>query len=346
MKIYAYACITTGCKEYHSYDRLSVTRTVNEIVKMFEAKFFPADREKDFAIDGFDKTANLFVDVLLYSNKHRTKLHKLIDFIGNEGAIILIDTLSAFGSAEEIKKYYDIFAERNIYVLHPDYNRCSGLSEYSTACYALCPRPADEINRAYYLINTLTDDDIKDNRGRSPAEFSNGFKAAYWYYEAYQIPENIAVLMSGHLKTAFHNIAKRYEYSGDYWDDADEWGKKLNIADIPKRYGKLPDRFHELSELIATHSSPFDSLTETEQTELIDNLCIKLRIPTIHPLNYHRFVLREKFGGRGVLKMFKNPNEDLIFHFQKFVGDDYDHPLNPPNKFWDKYQRNNQPFDV
>lgn len=324
----AYASIRTGSKDNRNYNNLTHTRTYKEIFNRFQSMFFNVIDEKDFSITSYDKNATLYVDVLLYGDNKHVKLDAIINeaIVTNKEIGILVTNINAFGSVQQIKDYYRLFLQNNIYVLCPDYNRLSGLSEYSTCDFSFNKLSFQQIEKVMQRIEMLTDDDLKENRGRTPSDYTDTFQAAYWLYESYQIPEKIAVSMSGHLKTAFHYKAANYELSGDFPVGMQRFAPQ-NIATIPKRYGKLPPKFHEISEKIENQKQPLESI--------MDDVCIELHIPTLHPVNYLRFKLREELAGQGILKQYNNPNHDLIKKYQQYVDSG-----NDPTTFWNAYNKN------
>ena len=321
----AYASIRTGCKDNKDYSHLTQTRTYKEIHNHFQSMFFDVVEEKNFSIDGYDKNATLYVDVLLYGSDKHIKLDAIIhDAISsNEKIGILVTNINSFGNASQIKSYYHIFQQHNIYILCPDYNRLNGLSEYSTCDYSFAPLPAVQIAKVMQRIDSLSDNDLKENRGRTPSDYTDSFQAAYWLYESYQIPEKIAVAMSGHLKTAFHYKAANYELSGDFAVGLQRFAPP-NIASIPKRYGKLPLKFHEIATLIDAKQQPVESI--------MDEICIDLHVPSIHPVNFMRFKLREELAGQSILKQYNNPDHYFIKKFKEYMDDGGD-----PTCFWNIY---------
>ena len=324
----AYASIRTGSKDNRNYNNLIHTRTYKEIFNRFQSMFFNVIDEKNFSITSYDKSATLYVDVLLYANHKHIKLDEIInEAISTQREIgILVTNISAFGSVQQIKDYYRQFMQNNIYVLCPDYNRLNGLSEYSTCDFSFNKLTTQQIEKVMQRIDLLTDDDLKENRGRTPSDYTDAFQAAYWLYESYQIPEKIATSMSGHLKTAFHYKAANYELSGDFAVGMQRFAPP-NIAAIPKRYGKLPQKFQEIDAKIEGQNQPLESI--------MDDICIDLHIPTLHPINYLRFKLREELVGQSILKQYNNPNHNLIKQFQQYID-----AGNDPTTFWDAYHCN------
>jgi hypothetical protein len=329
-KMYAYSCIKTGNKENKNFSQLSQTETYQNIAKTFSSHMFHTVLEKNYSIKGFDESATVFVDVLMYRDTERYKLNRIIQASNPYDTVLFILDINVFGSAEEIKATYRKFKEYKIHILCPDHNRLSGLSEYSTCGYDFEPLSSRETNRAYALVNALTDADLKDNRGR-PSTYSTDFEFSYWLYESYQIPEDIAILMAGQKKTAFHYKAVNYESSGVYENGMRRFAAKWSMESIPKRYMKLPSKFDELSARIENQNVPLE--------KIMDDICIDLHIPTVHPVTYQRFQLRQQLEKEGVsiLKQFKNYNYDIIERLKKYKETS---PSDVSSSFYENYLHN------
>lgn len=308
--------------------------------------FLSFESEKNASKDSFNYDENnpsgtLFIDYLMNRDKQRRKLDKIIEYVKlhhkYEGFVIVVQSISTFGTIAQIQNYYRQFRENNIYVLCVDYSRFSGLSEYSTSNFAFEKRNDDEYERAYMLIDNLETGEIGlKNRGASP-KFTEAFLESYWMYETYQIPENIAIAASGITRSPFHRKCSVYESSVEYRSEIINYAKRFPLEQLPKRFSKLPEKFKELEKIINNNwddsLSYSDSKNKEEIEKIFDDACIELRIPTIHPIQYKRIKLRQDVGRKGIAASY-NYDEDIIRKFEEYS-------LNPKNeldKFWEKYK--------
>lgn len=346
---FVYASISSGKKLDDVETNLENSRIyikLKEIEK--NIPFLSFESEKNASRDSFNydernPSGTLFVDYLMNRDKQHRKLDKIIEYVKQhhkyEGFVIVVQSISAFGTIPQIQSYYRKFHDNKIYVLCVDYSRLSGLSEYSTSNFGFDKRDDDEYERAYELIDNLKPDAKALNNRGAISLFSKAFVESYWMYETYQIPESIAIAASGISRSPFHRKCALYEYSNDFKGRIHDYdkGKLSAFAQLPKRFSKLPAKFNELVQII--DNSRIDSLSYSdnkgrEQIEKIfDDACIELHIPTIHPINYKRLKLRQDVGRKEIAAAY-NYDENII---RKFEG----YSLNPKNqldKFWDKYQ--------
>ena len=341
---FVYASISSGKKLDDVETNLENSRIYKKLKK--SVAFLYSNPEKNASRDSFNydidnPIGTLFVDLLMNRDKQHRKLDKIIEYVKlhykDRGFVVVVQNISAFGDVTQIKSYYRKFRENNIYVLCIDYSRLSGLSEYSTSNFGFEKRNYDEYERAYRLIDNLkTGAKELKNRGAFP-KFTKSFLESYWMYETYQIPESIAIAASGITRSPFHRKCSVYESSVEYQSEIINYAKEIPLEQLPKRFSKLPEKFKELEKIINNYWDDSLSYTQSKNTEeidkLFDDVCIELRIPTIHPIQYKRLKLRQDVGRKGIAASY-NYDEDIIRKFEEYSLN----PENPLDEFWDKYE--------
>lgn len=228
--------------------------------------------------------------------------------------VLVILSLSAFGNLASIKKYYKIFREKNIGVLFPDYTRENDLSEYSTVDFG--GNPLEKYSRAFDLIERLEDGDLPDSRGRIGEKYSNSFRAAFWLYELFKIPENIAVSMSGYSKNGFHMKADNYEQTVHYKMELELFDQKYHISTLVKRNRPVPKNFDKL-------------IHWYEKKGNLETACIHCKVPMIFPVDYKRLILKAEGGRKELARCTKLYDIDLINKFDEWIASG-----NAPKEFY------------
>lgn len=345
-KYFLYTSITSGQKTDIMEKNLKNTLAYKKIEKSFKENFgfLKMKSERNYSRNSFNLNkknpyGTLFVDILTNPDAKHPKLDNIIK-IAPRGLVIVIQNMRVLGNVEQIKNYYNIFREKEIYILCLDCTRLSGISEYSTSNFGFEQRtPIEEYYRAYELINEFSKETkLVDNRGKIP-KFTPAFIESYWQYEMYKIPEDIAIATSGLIRSPFHRKCALYEYSKDFYIKMYYLNKekKLALEQLPKRFSKLPEKFKELEQIVDSNwdsSLTYSDSTNTKDIEkIIDDACIELRIPSIHPINYRRIKLRQAVGRKGIAAAY-NYDEDVIRKFEEYSSN----PKNKLNKFWEKYK--------
>lgn len=341
---FVYASISSGKRLDDVETNLENSRIYKKIKK--SVAFIYSNPEKNASRDSFNydienPTGTLFVDFLMNRDKKHRKLDKIIEYVKlhhkYEGFVIVVQSISAFGDSKQIKSYYREFHDNKIYVLCLDYLRLSGLSEYSTSNLGFDKRDADEYDRAYKLIADLKPDANELNNRGAISSFSEAFIESYWMYETYQIPESIAIAASGITRSPFHRKCSVYESSVEYQSELINYAEKHPLEQLPKRFSKLPEKFKELEQIINSKWDDSLSYTQSKNREeinkIFDDVCIELRIPTIHPIQYKRLKLRQDVGRKGIAAAY-NYDENIIRKFEEYSLN----PENPLMEFWDKYK--------
>lgn len=347
---FAYTSIRSGKRESEVIFNMDKSLAQQKILNSFRDHFLAVKMEKNYSRESFnidkkDPDGTLFIDILMNRDKRHRKLDNIIQYVSDnkfKEFVIVIQNIHVLGNVEQIKNYYREFKKHNIYVLCFDNFRLSGISEYSTSDFGFRRRKdIKEYDRAYNLIEQLdANEKLADSRGVL-SQFSESFKESYWQYEKYQIPESIAIEASGLKRTPFHRKCALYEYSYDFQSTVGRMDKEelKNLIELPKRFSKFPERFKELEQkidpawdddLLYEHFENMDSIDK-----LIDDACIELHIPSVHPVNYKRLKLRQEKGRKGIIASY-NYNEDIIKKFEEYS-------LNTENKkqnFWRKYKKN------
>lgn len=343
---FVYASISSGKKLNEVESNLEKSRIYKKIIK--SVAFLASNPEKNSSRDSFnyDKenpNGTLFVDLLMNRDKQHRKLDKIIEYVKlhhkNNGFVIVVQSISAFGTIQQIQSYYRKFQENRIYVLCVDYSRLSGLSEYSTSTFGFDKRDNDEYERAYMLVNDLKPDAKQLNNRGAVSNFSEAFVESYWMYETYKIPESIAIATSGIGRSAFHRKCALYEYSGDFIGKIHDLSEEdlSTFAKQPKRFSKPPAEFGELEQIISNklidNLSYIDEKNRPIIEKIFDDASIELHIPTIHPINYKRFKLSQAVGRKGIAAAY-NYDENIIKKFEEYSLNSE----NPLDKFWEKYK--------
>ncbi len=231
--------------------------------------------------------------------------------------MLAVTSLNAFGSLDNIKKYYKIFRKEKIGVLIPDYTRESGLSEYSTVGFDFeLDEQRPEYSRAFDLVENLTPEDIPDNRGRIAGEYTKTFKVAFWLYELFKIPEKMAVAMSGFSKNGFHMKADSYEQTVDYKEKLEDFNNIFGISSLVKRNRPVPPNFDKL-------------IHWEKKTNSLERACIHCKVPMIFPIDYERLKLKQEGGKKELARCLKLYDRKLINYFDEWVEQG-----NPPTEFY------------
>ena len=105
-------------------------------------------------------------------------------------------------------------------------------------------------------------------------------------------------------KSTFLALCGEYEASPSYWsDERKACDENKDLIDIPKRVGKLPDRFDQLVEFADAHRQQ-GRLEET----ILDG-CRQFGIKPMTELTFYRY-LAKRDGGRGAMRT-------ASFHYHK-----------------------------
>ena len=315
--IYGYASIRTGhrkeelvtnlqrTKIYHEFKNLMLAVDTTELSAVPDSNII-----KNSMI--FNPKDTVQVDIITSSRKGMYyKLDCIIEQAKKSSipfnTIIVVTSINAFGSCDNIKKYYNIFRKSNIGVLIPDYTRESALSEYSTCNFGFQPRSTIEYERAFELINGLEDGDIQDNRGRIGSGYTTSFRVAFWLYELFKIPEKMAVAMAGCSKNGFHMKSDNYEQTPNYKEELELMEKYFSISDLVKRNRTVPENFEKL---IQTY----------EDCKDLELSCIYNKIPMIFPVDYKRLKLKHYGGKKELARCLKLYDKKLISQFEEWLN--------------------------
>lgn len=324
--IYGYASIRTGHKKDELSENFSNTKLYRDYIDIVSAlqnfMFYVPEEEQvpDISLIADNMVFNpeqvLQVDVMTSKREGmHYKLDRIIQQAREEAkdrfsipynTIITINSINVFGDCENIKQYYKIFRKEKIGVLFPDYTRNSSLSEFSTCGFDFRPRPLNEYNRAFDLVERLEEKDIPENRGRIGGEYTRAFRVAFWLYELFQISEEIAVAMSGFSKKGFHMKATNYEQTSNYKNELEAFDKQFSISKTVKRNRSVPENFEKL-------------MRSYEKWGNLELACILCKVPMIFPVDYERLLLKYKGGRREIVRCIKLYNSELMEKFDKWV---------------------------
>lgn len=323
MKIYGYASLRTGhtkdelkknFKNTRLYaDYLDIVKTMkNMFVYVSEDAVTPTYEiiENNMV---FNPMTTLQVDVITSARDGMFfKLDSIIKQSDKQpfkpfNTVLIINSLSAFGNIESIKKYYKLFRKKKIGILFPDYTRESSLSEYSTFDFGFEPRIKSEYDRAFDLVERLEEGDLPDSRGRIGKDYSYTFRVAFWLYELFKIPEKMAVSMSGFSKNGFHMKADTYEQTFNYKKELECFEELCSISHLVKRNRPVPDNFDKL-------------IRWYEKKGSLEIACIHCKVPMIFPIDYKRLILKAEGGRKELARCTKLYDADLIERFEKWVA--------------------------
>lgn len=316
--IYAYTCVRTGNKKSDMTKNIKQTKAYQEALKgLKDIPFFYLSEEENYDSLAFQTECTVQIDLVTGAKSNQYfKLNKIIEQSKPNDTYIVITSLNALGDCSNIQKYYKIFRKKKIGVLYIDYTRDSGLSEYSTCGFDFnfLDRPLED--RAYDLVFRLTNDDIKDNRGKSSSEFTLAFRTAYWLYELYRVSEKTAVAMSGFSKNGFHIKANEYEQTFKYKQELEKMDTLYHISQYAKRNRPIPADFDKL-------------IHWYEKKQNLEVACIHCKIPMIFPLDFKRMMLKYEGGKKELARCMKFYDEELITTFDTWVNSG-----NPPAEFY------------
>ena len=321
--IYGYASIRTGHRKEEliaNFENTKLYHDYKNTALAYKDLFLPI-KEEDLNPDCsiiednmvFKPDDILQVDVITSSRKGMNyKLDCIVEqakkcYTRPFSTVIVVTSINAFGSCDNIKKYYRIFREANIGVLIPDYTRKSALSEYSTCDFGFQPRSTIEYERAFDLVNALEDGDIQDNRGRIGSGYTTSFRVAFWLYELYKIPEKMAVAMAGCSKNGFHMKADSYEQTANYKEELERMHEQFGISNLVKRNRPVPENFEKLMQMY-------------EDSKDLELSCIYNKIPMIFPIDYERLKLKHYGGKKELARCLKLYDENLINQFEEWVN--------------------------
>lgn len=342
IRYFVYSSISSGKKladvEKNLEDSLTykkVVQTFNQLTSFLYLKPEENASRESFNLNVRDPYGTLFIDILMNRDTKHRKLDEIIR-IATPGLVIIIPKMSVLGSVSQIKKYYEQFKEKDIYILCFDSSRLNGISEYSTSDFSYGRRPYDEYERAYKLIEKLdSNTKLSDNRGVL-SNFTSAFIESYWRYETYQIPESIAISASGLARSPFHRKCALYEHTNQYQGDLLQYANTFKLEELPKRFSEYPAQFKELEQMIdskwnGTLSNDVSDMNRINK--IIDDACIDLGISSICPINYKRLKLRQQVGRKGIAASY-NYDKDILAKYEEYSTN----PDNPPNKFWETYK--------
>lgn len=342
---YGYFSIRTGLTKNELRNNLENSKLYNEYLEMVsslrDSMFYIPDDEiispQKLIDDSMVFSAEKTLQIDIMTSKRDNMYFKLNNIIQYTKEIakkypkqyikkqlincILINSISAFGNSESIKRYYREFRKSNIGILLPDYTRECGLSEYSTCNYAFMFRPQNELNRAYDLIERLTDDDVPANRGRKASEYSKTFRVAFWLYELFKIPEKIAVSMSGYSKNGFHMKADSYEQTINYKNELIIMDEHFQISSLIKRNRPVPENFDKLVRWKEKQDKKINHQRKWSESEMtsLERACIHCKVPMIFPVDYKRLILKAENGRKELARCIKLYDTDLLKKYDEWI---------------------------
>lgn len=340
-KVYAYISIRTGRKKDEIIANFAKTKLYEEYLK--DCFLYIPDDEllspTNLLEDNmtFSPQKILQVDVMTSTRKNmHFKLNNIVNNAKKEhdgiyrkriNTVLVVTSVNMFGNARSIKEYYKAFRKYGIGVLIPDYTKENGLNEYSTCDFSFNYLPQSEQNRAYDLIENITDDDIPHKQGRKGSEYSLNFRTAFWLYELFKISEDMAVLMSGYSKNGFHMKADNYEQTVSYKNELITMDKKFHISCLIKRNRPVPKNFEKLinykekkdKELKSSKNARDGKLPKAVNLTSLELACIHCKVPIIFPVDYKRLILKNEGGKKELSHCLRRYDKELISKFDEWM---------------------------
>ena len=335
MKYYGYISIRTGLTKTElrsSFANSKLYSQYLDMIDLFREKMLyisddeilsPSELIDDSMV--FSAKKNLQVDIMTSKrNGMHFKLDNIIKYAEEhplEAICIVINSINAFGDSESIKYYYHKFRKHKIGILLPNYTRECDLSEYSTFNFAFEFRPQNELNRAYDLIEQLTDDDVSDNRGSKVDGYETEFRVALWLYELFKISEKVAVSMSGLSKNGFHLKADSYEQTQTYMKELKIMEKNFQISKYMKRNRPVPDNFDKLIRWEQKEAKKIQKNPNWKSSEMtsLERACIHCKVPMIFPIDYKRLILKMENGKKELARCIKMYDEDMLKKYDEWL---------------------------
>ena len=193
-------------------------------------------------------------DVLVNNTRKRVTLLELIHkfkygqkrFASLRGIIIIYDLTALGTTAESVyENYMELLYERiGLYIIseaHAEYRSVELFDEFSWI-------PWDVERNAKQILELK----FKTNQGRNKGipQLSDDFIEAYWAYENYHIPEELAYNSLGISRMTFKKYCAVYESSQRYQKDESERNAIVlcgdcRLEDKPKRFGKPSEQILE-----------------------------------------------------------------------------------------------------
>ncbi len=338
---YSYTAIITNksdrdIRNEGTYDSwFKTTAGYKNLVAYLNSIFYAYDLEKDYSRNGFDSDATMFIDVMTPHNKKRRKLEKIIELAEknpHDWFTLCVPNVSVIGNtAKEIKERYHRFAQLgNIGTLIVDYAVDGGLSEYSLCDFSLKYR--DNIKTVLEKIDLLQDGDISKRttyKGTSDTDFSENFIDAYFLFEAFQIPEDVASKIAGLSPVTFHSLsdkmaqlvnldAKELPYNGEHYSYSELqqlWFDKNGLSyeqyiDLPKRAGKVI-KSETIDEIIKLK-------TEYDELSAFYKKCTELGLPTYTDIDINKYKKKVSMSRKEMAQYLKLYDTVLIGTFSLY----------------------------
>jgi hypothetical protein len=304
--IYAYSCLKASESKDIALKSFQNSKAYKSSVEAFKNMFLPIQEEDPYNNMVFDEKASIQFDLMTSTRKNmHYKLDRIIENSKPKDTMIVILSLTALGNLDSIKRYYRIFREKKIGVLYIDYTREADISEYSTYDFALDERTDGYFERAFALVEQLTPNDIKSTRGRIGSDYTDDFRTAFWLYELFLIPENMAMNMVGMSKNGFHMKADNYEQTREYKTELTAM-ERFGISKTIKRNRPVPPNFDEL-------------IQYEQKCGNLEIACIDLKVPMIFPIDYQRLKQKQAGGKKELANCLKLYDQSLITDYEDWV---------------------------
>ncbi|MBR5022887.1 MAG: hypothetical protein IKY18_06775 [Oscillospiraceae bacterium] len=223
------------------------------------------------------------IDIVRADTTARPQLAELIKELG-VGDQIHMYSIDAFllGDCRRAILYYSDILKKGIDLVIYDFDGAiAKLSPFSTLRFGdrkageellvKSLKSTDELIYDFgeYFVDATPSKNSGGLRTEARANISNAFKEIYFAYESYQIKqEKTLELLKDYCgigsKVTFWLMAKDYEASLHYSDDLSN--QPFEIFDLPKRCGKIPEEYHQITKLADSYIGTISS--ERERVEI------------------------------------------------------------------------------
>lgn len=279
-KFAAYGCISCVNISLKDEEAVKNTKVYTELVEELHNYFIAYD--------------DIFIDTITGSYRKRKKLDKLLEEFGY-GDTIFISRVECLGfTTNEVINNYIKIAQKGIGLLLPDKTKENGVSDFATTDFSFSAMNKNkaEIDSICKQLETLK---LKTNAGRKTTSTHvalDNFEKVYWAYENYFIPLETAVSNNFFYvsRRKFYQLCEEYEKSERYFMMLKKEEMENHISEKPKRFGKVPEHYDGLIQILGASPS---------EQELFEE-CKKMEVPIIHPIDYTRYYIKNMEDGHSV----------------------------------------------
>lgn len=296
------------------------------------------------SIKQIDDSANVYCDVMSSHNKKRIRLDMIIDayFIG---CVYVTDIHVLGDTVEEIVDVYERCLKNEKVICVIDNSKDSRVSEYSMCDIAGNPYPINQQREIIDKLATLASNNaskkevLGNSRGTNKLMLTQDFWNAYFLYEiTMEIPEDIAVTLSGMSKNSFITKCLDIECSYDqlmlrvgtkFYSYEEILQKTFELKGmtaeqfytVPKRLGAIPSSdkmtFSELRAIMTEKESETKDLASLQSQ--LDFICMENDLPKMLYLTYKRYCVKQDNPSKKTFSKFFNYDSSKVDAYHNFV---------------------------